>query len=406
MFNRCMNTMPEFKIVDLDGKTRKKTQTKDFDLEGKFQKLKPWRQGHDREPNLLSDRGGVHLLVHYRVLPQAGRFFLWQATFCLIAQELLPILTLVIPRLGAPEKLKFLKGPLNIVDILAILPYYLSLAFTEEVRNLSYPIYVGKLCRRACSHSKWPSSSLRLKWQRHHHQFLPGRKMRRGPTLTKCPESFKLVHIFICQSVRRVKFLFWANDNKVFPFQVFRIARIMRIFKLARSSTGLQVKTAYTSVEKQTFSMKKKLLFSIYFIALSNFSDYNYDQNNPSGDRPHNAQQLQRAQSPPPLCGHGHAHIWQVASKICRIRVWFEKMNVCNNCFPTSQQKFCPVFATLWRRIRMNCTPPSLSQCGGQSRQWPRCEHKIITKQHQNLKFQTSGTINALPRLVMVTWVQ
>ena len=261
MFNRCMNTMPEFKIVDLDGKTRKKTQTKDFDLEGKFQKLKPWRQGHDREPNLLSDRGGVHLLVHYRVLPQAGRFFLWQATFCLIAQELLPILTLVIPRLGAPEKLKFLKGPLNIVDILAILPYYLSLAFTEEVRNLSYPIYVGKLCRRACSHSKWPSSSLRLKWQRHHHQFLPGRKMRRGLTLTRCPESFKLVHIFICQSVRRVKFLFWANDNKVFPFQVFRIARIMRIFKLARSSTGLQVKTAYTSVEKQTFSMKKNCCF-------------------------------------------------------------------------------------------------------------------------------------------------
>ena len=36
---------------------------------------------------------------------------------------------------GAPEKLKFLKGPLNIVDILAILPYYLSLAFTEEVRK-------------------------------------------------------------------------------------------------------------------------------------------------------------------------------------------------------------------------------------------------------------------------------
>ena len=41
MFNRCMNTMPEFKIVDLDGKTSQKTQTKDFDLEVKFQKLKP-----------------------------------------------------------------------------------------------------------------------------------------------------------------------------------------------------------------------------------------------------------------------------------------------------------------------------------------------------------------------------
>ena len=56
-----------------------------------------------------------------------------------IAQQLLPIPRVIIPRLGAPEKLKFLKGPLNIVDILAILPYYLSLAFTEEVRNLSYP---------------------------------------------------------------------------------------------------------------------------------------------------------------------------------------------------------------------------------------------------------------------------
>ena len=69
----------------------------------------------------------------------------------------------------------------------------------------------------------------------------------------------------------------------------------------------------------------------------------------------------------------------------------FKKMNVCNNCFPTSQQNFFPVFATLWRRIQMNCTPPSLSQCGGQSRQWPRCEHLTIMKQHPSLKFQTSG---------------
>ena len=67
----------------------------------------------------------------------AGAYHLVVST---IAQQLLPIPTVVIPRLGAPEKLKFLKGPLNIVDILAILPYYLSLAFTEEVRNLSYPI--------------------------------------------------------------------------------------------------------------------------------------------------------------------------------------------------------------------------------------------------------------------------
>ena len=41
MINRCMNTMPEFKIVDLDGKTSQKNQTKYFDLGGKFEKLKP-----------------------------------------------------------------------------------------------------------------------------------------------------------------------------------------------------------------------------------------------------------------------------------------------------------------------------------------------------------------------------
>ena len=182
MFNRCMNTMPEFKIVDLDGKISQNNQTKDFDLE-------PQRQGHNWEPNLLSDRGSLHLLVHYRVLPQAGRCIL---QYCNTAHHLIvnSYCRYLKPRLGAPEKLKFLKGPLNIVDILAILPYYLSLAFTEEVRNLSYPnwVYWIHLCRRACSRSKWPSSRLRLKWQRHHHQFLPGRKMRRGPTLTRCPE--------------------------------------------------------------------------------------------------------------------------------------------------------------------------------------------------------------------------
>ena len=59
----------------------------------------------------------------------------------------------------------------------------------------------------------------------------------------------------------------------------------------------------------------KKTAVSTYFIAFSSFSDYDYDQNNPSGDRPHDAQQLQRAQSPPPICRHGHAHLWQVAVK-------------------------------------------------------------------------------------------
>jgi hypothetical protein len=34
---------------------------------------------------------------------------------------------------GAPDKWQFLKGPLNVIDVLAILPYYLSLILMDEV---------------------------------------------------------------------------------------------------------------------------------------------------------------------------------------------------------------------------------------------------------------------------------
>ena len=38
---------------------------------------------------------------------------------------------------GSPNKWVFIKRPLNIVDVLAILPYYLSLSLMEEVEPLS-----------------------------------------------------------------------------------------------------------------------------------------------------------------------------------------------------------------------------------------------------------------------------
>ena len=84
---------------------------------------------------------------------------------------------------GAPSKLHFVKRPLNVVDVLAILPYYLSLSLLEDRSSL-----------------------------------LP----QEGAEESKLDEVGRIV-------------------------LVFRIARILRIFKLARSSEGLQVGQFHTT---------------------------------------------------------------------------------------------------------------------------------------------------------------
>ena len=84
---------------------------------------------------------------------------------------------------GAPSKVHFVKRPLNVVDVLAILPYYLSLSLLEDRASL-----------------------------------LP----QEGAEESKLDEVGRIV-------------------------LVFRIARILRIFKLARSSEGLQVGQFHTT---------------------------------------------------------------------------------------------------------------------------------------------------------------
>ena len=50
--------------------------------------------------------------------------------------------------LGAPNKWHFLKGPMNVIDVLAILPYYLSLIFVEEVKFRKYLLHKAPKSRK------------------------------------------------------------------------------------------------------------------------------------------------------------------------------------------------------------------------------------------------------------------
>ena len=96
---------------------------------------------------------------------------------------------------GAPEKWGFVKGAMNVIDVLAILPYYVSL-FLMEPQGYDPEALVTTTTEQ--------TTSTTMSWQEEEEE---------GGA------SF--------DDVRRI-------------IQVFRIMRIMRIFKLARHSTGLQ----------------------------------------------------------------------------------------------------------------------------------------------------------------------
>jgi len=137
----CLNTMPEFKIADEDGKRS---------LENPI-------------------------------------FALMEA--CCISWFTIEYLLRLA---GSPNKWDFLKGPLNVVDVLAILPYYISLVLMDDEE-----IFV--------------------------------------PTGTE----YTIVDSSTATTIEKEDTNAGFGDMSRIV-QVFRIARIMRIFKLARSSQGLQ----------------------------------------------------------------------------------------------------------------------------------------------------------------------
>ena len=96
---------------------------------------------------------------------------------------------------GAPQKLAFIKGTMNVIDCMAIAPYYLTLFFVPAPQMMREEVVL-----------------------------MPG--MTLAPTLDPAvptPEEEESG---------------FGNVGRI--MQVFRIARIMRIFKLARRSVGLQ----------------------------------------------------------------------------------------------------------------------------------------------------------------------
>ena len=107
---------------------------------------------------------------------------------------------------GSPNKMAFIKGTMNIVDIAAIAPYYLTLFLVPqpELGPRDPCIFCnGTMMENICTTADPLETTID------------------SPMATEEEEEGGL-----------------GNVSKV--MQVFRIARIMRIFKLARSSVGLQ----------------------------------------------------------------------------------------------------------------------------------------------------------------------
>ena len=123
---------------------------------------------------------------------------------------------------SSPNKIEFLKVKMNIIDVLAIAPYYLTLAFLPQTE------FGPTDCSKMANNN--------------------------NTTLTTVDEEESP----------------FGNIGRI--MQVFRIARIMRIFKLARRNVGLQ-SIAYTV---STSYKDLGLLFSLVFMGMLVFGSLQY----------------------------------------------------------------------------------------------------------------------------------
>lgn len=91
---------------------------------------------------LTRPMSGLHLLVHHRISPQVC--YLNQPRFAFTSFCPFPV-TLLFRFAGSPGKCSFVKGAMNVIDVLAILPYYLDLFMADDIPEMGAdPTAVGE----------------------------------------------------------------------------------------------------------------------------------------------------------------------------------------------------------------------------------------------------------------------
>lgn len=140
----------------------------------------------------------LNTMPEFKVKDSQGQRTLENPLFALIEAVCISWFTVeyLLRLAGAPAKGNFIKRPLNVVDVLAILPYYIGLGL-DSARD------------------------------------------------AEADDAVLMTNVTMAEAEQEPDTKFDEMSRIV---MVFRIARILRIFKLARSSEGLQVKDTFKSI--------------------------------------------------------------------------------------------------------------------------------------------------------------